>query len=1093
MLRPGILSVVAAAVLLGCSTPEKPAPPTAPPVITSFTVDRAELTVGQSVNFSFKTERARSATLLTQAGVEVPVTFDEASGVGSATAKPSASTFYVLRVEGEGGRDSAFVQVAVDEGLKSVFFVVVPREVKAGDAVNVLWSADGGKNVAVKAGSRVLSSDATGNVLDTPTLSTTYTLSAERADGTTAGASVAVQVVPVISTFELVQPVVEAGHTVTLRWKTAGGERLVITEDSFGDVADLSTGVADGSFDFTLPETLGGAPVPSGLPLRFTLTLSTATPAQSVSRSVRGRVGTGPVIEAFDVPAVATANRPQTLSWSTLNADRVELYADGLLVAAPPVGQVLSGSFTVSALTADTEFTLRAYDAGGLFVSERRTVTVVELPSITSFAAPQRVASPTSPATLTWATQHAARLVLRIVGGPTLFFTDSAAQVATGSQPVLIAADTSFVLEAYNGAGDMVSAKASTTVDAPMVITFDPDPSPAGTPITAQWDVTALNPVDLPGLPGVDPQMASSPTAFIDLTGDPAATVLRFDDADDGMATFTAPDGFVFPFVTTQAATFSASVNGALVLGSRAVSGDNADLGAPDYTGPALLAPFWDDLSLGADGAVSYRVIGNAFPRTLVVQWTALEKPALAGTSLTFQVQLEETGEFHFVYQELLGLDTDSATIGAVESPNTYQHALGYETAGVVSTSQDVAWFTSETGRVADSHPLTLQVGRSFGFFAALSGGRYVAVRGRPHVFAANSILINEVMPAPSPSIAAGQWVELLNTTDEYIELAGLELVGGSQPVPFALDGLGIDPGGYLVVGQSTDEVDNGGAHVDAAWLPGELPLDAQDSLTLQIAGATPFVVSTIDWSAAPATEGTSVQAPEAAITATGPLTCQRTETYGIDAQVGTPGAANETCFEYTLMPIASAWEDISSTGNPVYAPGSTVDWLTTPVPFDLPAPFTYFGEAQSRAWVSASGHLAFHALTSATYSNRALPSSTSQPVGAIAPFWDDIENVPTQSNSNIYWARRDGYTVVEWSHFTGYSTSGDLNFQVKLFDTGVIEIHYGVMGGAAALATGTGATVWIERPSGTAAALPIGINQGVIAPNTGYRFSPKP
>ena len=67
----------------------------------------------------------------------------------------------------------------------------------------------------------------------------------------------------------------------------------------------------------------------------------------------------------------------------------------------------------------------------------------------------------------------------------------------------------------------------------------------------------------------------------------------------------------------------------------------------------------------------------------------------------------------------------------------------------------------------------------------------------------------------------------------------------------------------------------------------------------------------------------------------------------------------------------------------------------------------------------------------------------------------------------------------------------------MKLFDTGVIEFHYGTMTSGNVTATGfrangNTATIWLEQKSG-AAALPIGINQPVIEPNTAYRFVPKP
>ena len=94
---------------------------------------------------------------------------------------------------------------------------------------------------------------------------------------------------------------------------------------------------------------------------------------------------------------------------------------------------------------------------------------------------------------------------------------------------------------------------------------------------------------------------------------------------------------------------------------------------AISYTGsPARnvppIAPFWDDLKLGASGEVLYLVEGS-FPRRLIVQWNKVEKSRpdeSVPSELTFQVQLWETGELRFAYKTLVGEGASgaSASIG---------------------------------------------------------------------------------------------------------------------------------------------------------------------------------------------------------------------------------------------------------------------------------------------------------------------------------------------------------------------------------------------------------------------------------------------
>jgi hypothetical protein len=422
-LRLGVVLALLVPVV-ACRAPEKPKPPPNPPSITSFTVDQQAIRRGQMVTFNFTVERAQSVELVDQTGSAIAVTYDDLAGVGSAKASPERSAFYVLRAEGEGGRDSAFVQVAVDEGLQSVFLVVVPQQIKPGQRVDLIWSAAGGRNVRLAAGARMISMLESGSANDSPMTTTTYTLSGERADGSLSSQSATVTVVPVVESFTATPPAAKPGETITLAWKTAGADQIVVEEATFGQLVSTSMNVAMGTVDFVVPTyfadagffdagstipvpdagdadggvtdggTDGGSvapPVPlvrEGFPLRFTLTARTTTPVQQVQRAVDARVGQGPVIDFFEVPAFGTRGRPFNLSWRTTGATRIELQANGMTVYSPLAGVNTTGSFRLGNFNADTTFTLVAYDFNGLQVSSTKSVKAVAPPRIVNFMAP---------------------------------------------------------------------------------------------------------------------------------------------------------------------------------------------------------------------------------------------------------------------------------------------------------------------------------------------------------------------------------------------------------------------------------------------------------------------------------------------------------------------------------------------------------------------------------------------------------------------------------------------------------------------------------------------------------------------------------
>ena len=98
----------------------------------------------------------------------------------------------------------------------------------------------------------------------------------------------------------------------------------------------------------------------------------------------------------------------------------------------------------------------------------------------------------------------------------------------------------------------------------------------------------------------------------------------------------------------------------------------------------------------------------------------------------------------------------------------------------------------------------------------------------------------------------------------------------------------------------------------------------------------------------------------------------------------------------------------------------------------------------------------------------------------------------------------RDGQDVDRWNllnaekkpkkaYVTQLLEGDDLNFQVKLFEDGVVEFHYADMtsGSSGNYGDGNSATVWIAAPD-FSGAIAVGLEEPVIRPHTAWRFTPR-
>ncbi len=1098
---------IAALLSAACTDSTPPTPLAAPPVIKSFTASKTRIAAGQSVTLTFTAEHAQSVDLVDQLGASLPLEGD--ASAGEATVTLDATRFFVLRAKGEGGRDSAFVQVAVDEDLREVFLVAVPPQIESGESAQLVWSAFGAQGAQLQASggaSISLPQALNSGVVDvTPERSQTYSLVAHGADSTqTLSATTELRVAPALAAFEVAPAAARAGETLTLSWKTRGAAEVVVSEATFGELTRATfpaetASVDDGLFAWTVPSSRpSGEPVAEGFPLRFELSVTGTNSQVALTRTVDSYVGDGPRIVEFLAPLAVTQGMPLNLSWRTQNVSRLQVLVGGGVVYEPlatDAAGLENGAFTLPAPAQDAEVTLRVWSPRGGQGQQVRHVRVVNPPSISTFSMPAAVTELGDSATAEWTTQHATSVVLRVKHGPAVFRTQAPAQVQSGSTQVHPGLQTTFVLEAYNDAGEVAAQERAVDVWLPATLVVDPTPAVRGTEVTVEWDLTGAPVTTVVGVSRMPAIKHNPATDFYDLHSHVDAELQNFDDTNDSLARLPVDPSFNFSLAGATHGRFFVSTNGFIAFADVGAQPDNGGL-ADDTTVNDLLAPFWDDLDV-SDGRVLWLLEGQTFPRRLIVQWDEVRLNADPQSLLTFQVQLFESGEVRYGYKTLQGTGAggESASLGWRGNGSlNVEMATG---APVLAEGDELIWFTSTApqGQLVWAPPS----GGVFNLFGRLQGGAWGVFSSRLNVISAGSVLVNEVLVSPPPAAPLGQWVELLNTSDETVDLSGTRLTSTASGTSFLFpEGTEIAAGDYLLVGQSTDTNDNGDAPVDVVFTDLVLNSAGEDTLLLE-ANA---LISEFGWTANQVLANVSLQAPERALAAGGtPLTCDRTGTYNALDTVGTPGAENETCFPYSVRSIPVDYRDVSATGFPIVTTGTSLDEQVRTL--NLGVPFTYFGQTFTNdLTISTNGWVSFIPHTAATITNKTSPSATN-PTGTISPNWDDL-NGTLSAGHNIFARRFEAgadagnpaaHWVIQWHHFFHFSTSpnDDLNFQVKLFDDGTIEFHYADMVSGTALnyANGNSSTVWLEHPAGTSA-LPVGVNQPVLTPHSAYRFTPK-
>lgn len=1057
------------------------------PTITSFTASARDVSKGGQVTLSWVVTDATRVEVRENSGGLLPVAEDALEG--SVTTTVDRDSLFVLVARGPGGSDARALSVQVEEGSSSVSFQAIPPSIPGGQDSTLTWSAPRAEVVTLAAGTTAIDIGgqlASGAVVVKPSFDTTYTLTV---DGRTSEVTVDVQ--PSVLSFEATPPSVLAGQSITLGWTAAGADRVVVSRAgvTLATITDAAQ-ILSGSFTETAPALSPGSF------LRYTVTAFEGT--VSFARTLDVFVGSALEIRRFDVPAVAAAGASFSVRWETVGADAIELRVDGALIHRSAPAQAAVGQFAFTAPTRDFEIELRATDRRNGVVRRVTQVDTVGVPTAVTLTATPTSVTGGDEVTLSWNCPEAR--AIRIVDSDGLgVFSTSGVAASNGSLSVRPSSTTIYTATADNQLGSApVTASVTVTVTAgqPVRLVQSPVTALAGQAVRIESAPAGV----ITGL-SHSQVLTGTQADFLDISG----TGTRVLESGGNVVSVTVPFSTLL-WGAVQSGPLTISRAGWMAWGGPLVV-NNFEVALPSTStsaAPSIIAPYWDDLTLTANSAVFVQVVGNAPDQQLIVQWNRMQCGSTTNTEATFQARVQQSGRVSFHYRTMTLNSFPSFTIGTQNAARN--QAVRVTTTPLTNTA--LYFFSPVT-----SADVRVAKGMVLGAFVAI-GNTNTRVQLPVNVVTPQvDVGFSEFMFRPAAAVSAGQYLELFNSTSAPLDLTGWFINNPANGSSFSFpDGYLLPPNVFTVVGQTLAAENNDDAGVNVAW--GTLFFEP-DAGQLAFGTADASIGFTYT-GGADGGRGASVELePGSFMTTTGlgSISCLATRPFGaqVPPQLGTPGIA-PTCFPYRATVIPAKFVDISDAGTPLLNSTTSIDGRTVPIVLASdagvdPAP-SGFGVRQPVVSMSIDGWMVWGSTTTTNFSNESTSIGSGQPTGALAIFWDDLEFAPNPMRPpEMYWKRfaanedpqtPEQHWVFTWHRLSHWFSSGkgadDLSFQVKLFENGVIEYHYGAMvsGTTDNYGTGSSATIWLENPAGTVA-LVRSINQPLVQPNTAVRFTPIP
>ncbi len=1071
----------ALAILAGCSN-GKPEQETRTPQIVSFSASSTDLPGGGTVTLTWETKDAQSVEILDSnrgavSGAEKPS--------GHAPVQVDATTLFVLTAKGEDGRTAtAIVQVKAGPAASELVLVAQPSVVAKGGAVTLAWTATDPRGLRLtRADGTELDrrgQEASGAITVKVEEDSTFVLEAAGRRTETA-----VRIRPEIVSFEATPKSAVPGEPVVLSWKTSGASKVTV------DVPDRealltsedAAQVAEGSLEVPVESS-----IPDDRVFNFRVRAEGGTSGVVAERMITVYVAGQSHVLKFEAPRFAMSGETFPVSWQTAQADEVVILVDGQeIYRSLNLATAAAGTTRLAAPTKKTTYVLRAANArGGSATAEAVVSPAIKTTLQSATATPSTIAQGGEAVTLSWNIPGARRVQV-IHSHDGTVFSGMGDDLEVVDLTVYPNATGTYEIQADNTLGDRVLAPVEVTVTAPASFGLNTTGSVAqGDAVTLTLPASAAA-TGFVGFPHgeIDVAAGEAESAFIDIreTGDRAPWFVNADN----LSIEREPDFETWLYGERVRGKLQVFTNGSFVLGPFADSANKDNQTIPGDTHERrLFAPFWDDLIFGANSSVHWEVRGDAPNRMLIVQWTDLQLKGVFDSALTFQAQVHQSGVVKFVYKQLV-IPNASATIG-IQGPVPTR---GVSTASV--NEGDVLTFFGPRATVT----MNATVAGPYSAFVPM-GDAYLRV---PLTFArfigAGKLDLSEVMVQPDPALGtAGEWVEVANVTGQPVDLDGwtLETPNGSHVIQAGPDQQTVvAPGDVLVLGASKQALAGAGAAVDYEW-GSDLTLEDADSFVSLNRGdyAANFTwTATVEGQALVRDQGRFLSESDANGVAPHALECT--------AMPGSPGEL-KGCFGYRLVERPVDLRDITKTGTPIMKSPNGNDLESTTVSL-VGTGAKAFGAPVESLFVSRHGFVSFDQSPVHSYK---FPNVTKPAAGTpnrTAAIFGRSLTLMKAVDSNVYLQRLaqdedpnnpTAHWIIHWSKL-GYHALDNLNFQIKLFDDGAIEYHYGTMvsGDKNEYALGGSAVCWLEDPNGEHAQV-VSVLEPLIRPNTAFRFIPE-